>query len=97
MSIRAPGTPLSHTGMVAAKSSWSGSPGRSRIDFDTYLFYLAIASDVFYGCIIEHFQDQGGWYADSRVNVGEPSQPINGSGFIQDTELNGKLSTPLWW
>jgi hypothetical protein len=41
-------------------------------------------------------QYQGGWYADSRVNVGEPYQPINGSGFIQGGEVYDKLSVPLW-
>lgn len=53
-----------------------------------------IAGVFFYGCAIDRFSDQGGMFADAnrRINVGELNRPINGSGFIQDTELTEQLS-----
>ena len=63
-------------------------------DYD-YLFYTAAANDTFYGCLVERFGDQGLAFAGTRVNVGEVSQPINGSHFIQDTSglnISGKLT-----
>lgn len=66
------------------------------IDYDTYLFYLYLADTVFFGCFVEHFSEQGGAYAGQRINVGEPGQPINGSSFIQTSQLYQKLTTPLW-
>ncbi len=40
---------------------------------------------------MERFQDQGGIYANTRINVGELNQPLNGSNFIQDAELSNQL------
>lgn len=63
------------------------------IDDITYLIAIYAANDLFYGCVVERFSDQGGRYADTRINVGEPNAPINGSAFIQDNQygLYGKL------
>jgi hypothetical protein len=49
-------------------------------------------------CAIERFFDQGGQYAQGRVNVGEPNNPINGSNFIRDDTygLNSKLVNPVF-
>jgi hypothetical protein len=48
--------------------------------------------------VVESFIDQGGSYAGNRIDVGEPSQPINGSGFINDSNsgILDKLAHPLW-
>lgn len=61
------------------------------ISWYTYLSLLYTADTVFFACIIERFQDQGGTYAGTRINVGELSRPINGSGFILDPALTQKL------
>ncbi len=71
------------------------------IDDSYYYLSIAIGNDVFYGCLVERFIDQGGSYASQRINVGEPSLPINGSRFIQDDSsralhLTDKLPTPLF-
>jgi PKD repeat protein len=66
------------------------------IDDYSYLIYLYMADTLFYSCVVEHFQDQGGWIADPRINVGELSAPLNGSGFINDPKLRDKLSWLLW-
>ncbi len=71
------------------------------IDDNEYFFSLAVGNDVFFGCIVERFYDQGGAYAAGRINVGEPAHPINGSTFIQDDSaqalnLTDKLTTPLF-
>lgn len=66
------------------------------IDYITYLALLFLADDLFFGCVIERFQEQGGFYASSRTNVGEPGRPINASGFIEDAKIRDKLTTPLW-
>jgi len=66
------------------------------IDEFDYDFYLFIADTLFFSCVVEHFGDQGGSFAGTRINVGEESQPINGSGFIRDGELAGKLNSLLW-
>ena len=42
------------------------------------------AYGLFYGCAVERFVDQGGRFADLRINVGEPNNPINGALFIQN-------------
>ena len=65
-------------------------------DYYQYLIYLYIADTVFFGCFVEHFEEQGGWFPDLRLNVGELSHPINGSGFILDSRVSSKL-TPLVW
>lgn len=58
-------------------------------------FYYATV--VTFGCVVERFHEQGGQFANPRINVGEPFQPINGSSFIQDNTygLNNKLRSPL--
>lgn len=65
------------------------------IDDPTYLTYQFLADTVFYSCIIEHFGDQGGSYAQTRINVGEPGSPLNGSAFIADPLIAPKFA-PLW-
>lgn len=70
-------------------------------DEGTYLFYQALLSDTVYGCVVERFSDQGGNFAGTRINVGEPATPINGSTFIQDDSdralhLTDKLTTPIF-
>jgi hypothetical protein len=59
---------------------------------------LYYAYGVFYGCAVERFFDQGGRFADRRINVGEPNSPINGAGFIQDDthKLYSKLVNPVF-
>jgi hypothetical protein len=58
-------------------------------------FYYATV--VTFGCVVERFHEQGGQFANPRINVGEPFQPINGSSFIQDNTygLYNKLRSPL--
>jgi hypothetical protein len=62
------------------------------ISYNTYLIYLFIADQTFRACVIERFGDQGGGFANTRINVGELERPINGSSFIQDTQLSDQLS-----
>ncbi len=61
---------------------------------------LYYAYGVFYECAVERFFDQGGRFASPRVNVGEPNNPINGAGFIQDmsneSKLYQKLTNPVF-
>jgi len=66
------------------------------IDEITYLALLFLADDLFFLCVVEHFQEQGGSFADRRINVGEPGRPINQSGFIEDPKVRVKLTTLLW-
>jgi hypothetical protein len=46
-------------------------------DFE-YDFAILMGEDVFYGCVVERFGNQGLSKANPRVNVGEPAHPING-------------------
>lgn len=69
--------------------------------YDTLQILLSLADDVFYGCIVERWAYQDGYFAQIRTNVGEPDVPINASHFIQDTnppnlKLYPKLKNPLW-
>jgi hypothetical protein len=68
------------------------------IDYWTYLSFLYLADEAFFACLVERFSEQGGTYAQTRIDVGEPGQPINGSGFIQDAQsgINQKLTVSLW-
>ncbi len=66
------------------------------IDYYQYLVYLGMADALFYACVVEHFGEQGGTFADPRINVGELSHPLNGSSFILDPRVQSKL-TPLLW
>lgn len=65
-------------------------------DYWLYLALLGIADGLFFACFVEHFVEMGGWFADPRINVGEPGSPLNGSGFIADPDLAPKLTVPLW-
>jgi hypothetical protein len=65
-------------------------------DYWLYLALLGIADGLFFFCFVEHFVEMGGWFADPRINVGEPGIPINGSAFIADPDLSPKLTVPLW-
>jgi hypothetical protein len=66
------------------------------IDDITYFALQFLADDVFFGCVVEHFSDQGGFFAGTRTNIGEPGHAINQSGYIEDPKLRVKLTTPLW-
>ncbi|MGA9769338.1 MAG: hypothetical protein WBV94_09875 [Blastocatellia bacterium] len=76
----------------AAFDSWT--------DWHNYVCLASIyyAYGAIFECAVERFVDQGGRFADMRINVGEPSNPINGSAFIQDNTygLYGKLINPVW-
>ena len=66
-----------------------------------YALALSLGNDVFFGCIVERFSNQGGAYAGYRFNVGEPGSPIPGFKFIQDNSshalnLTDKLTAPLF-
>lgn len=78
--------------IVSAYASASAAYYNHSINIYRYLALLAIFDSTFFGCLIDRFQNQGGVYANTRINVGELSQPINGSSFIQDTELSNQLS-----
>lgn len=66
-----------------------------------YYLSISLGNETFYGCLVERFSAQGGSYANQRINVGEPTYPINGSTFIQDDSsralhLTDKLTNPLF-
>lgn len=63
-----------------------------RISYLTYLSYLLLADQLFYECVIEKFQDQGGTYANTRINIGEANNPINNAGFIRDPAISDKFN-----
>jgi hypothetical protein len=77
---------------------------RSTFDYDFGWNDLACLAATYYAygliyeCAVERFIDQGGQYAQGRVNVGEPNNPINGSNFIRDNAhgLYGKLVNPVF-
>jgi hypothetical protein len=62
------------------------------------LLAMYYAYGAIYECAVERFYDQGGQYAQGRVNVGEPGNPINGANFIRDNThgLNSKLVNPVF-
>lgn len=66
------------------------------ISFIEYLISYYAFINTFFVCIVEHFDDSGPTYAQTRINVGEVSNPINGSHFIQGGSLYTQLTTPLW-
>ena len=77
---------------------WFCEPGWDiflEIGFDILIAVFYYVTVLFFGCVVERFHEQGGRFASPRINVGEPFQPINGSSFIQDTELFNKLRSPL--
>lgn len=61
-----------------------------------YLIYSFLADQAFFACVIERFHDQGGAFANSKINVGELKVPLNNSIFIQDTGIRNKLNMRLW-
>lgn len=74
--------------------------GMGWIDEYTYLA-LAYAGNIgFYACAVERFDELGVSFAATRINVGEPNTPINGSHFIQDaserSKLRQKLEMSIW-
>ena len=87
--------------IASTYAGFSSALAAGLIDYDTYVYSLAVADDVFYGCLVERFANQGGMSAPTRINVGEPNQPINGCGFIRDDRgesgyLYQKLLTPVF-
>lgn len=70
------------------------------IGYDYYLYFLYLSDVTFYSCVVEHFSEQGGAYPGTFTNVGELSQPINGSHYILDPDpemgLLPKLSQAIW-
>jgi hypothetical protein len=67
-------------------------------DFE-YEYLLYVGDTVFYECVIEHFNEQGGTFASSQVNVGEPAagSTLNNAGFILDANhVLPKLTETLW-
>jgi hypothetical protein len=56
------------------------------------------AYGALFECAVERFIDQGGRYADTRINVGDPTNPINGATFIQDNShgLRDKFDIPIF-
>jgi hypothetical protein len=65
---------------------------------DEWLYWalLGIADSLFYGCFVERFYEQGGWFSAERINVGEPGRPINGSSWIADGRIAEKLVPYIW-
>jgi IPT/TIG domain/Bacterial Ig-like domain (group 2) len=69
------------------------------IDDLTFLAFQFVGDTVFFDCVIEHFDDQGGAFASSQVNVGEPAAGsiLNDAGFILDPHhVLPKLTELLW-
>lgn len=54
---------------------------------------VAALYDTFYGCAVEVFTDQGGVFAVTRFNVGEPNYPSLGFKFIQDNSARTSYLT----
>ena len=67
------------------------------IDYYSYLVYLGMADTLYFSCVVERFQDQGGRYASPRINVGELGHTLNSSGFIADPRVQSKLTPLLWY
>lgn len=53
---------------------------------------------LLFECAVERFFDQGGQYAGTRINVGDPNHPLNGATFIQDNThgLRDKFDIPIF-
>ena len=77
---------------------------RSVFDYDFGWNDLACLAAQYYingllfECAVERFFDQGGRYADTRINVGDPNHPLNGATFIQDNThgLRDKFDIPIF-
>lgn len=78
--------------IVSAYYNLQAAFNSGAISYPRYLAILAIYDSTFFGCAIERFQEQPGVFANTRINIGELNQPINGSKFIQDTELSNQLN-----
>lgn len=78
--------------IVSAYAAAAAAYANGSINVYVYLAILAIYDSTFFGCGVDRFQNQGGVFAGTRINVGELEQPINGSSFIWDTELSTQLS-----
>lgn len=78
--------------IASAYASVAASYANGSLNIYRYLALLAVLDSNFFGCIIDRFQNQGGVFATTKINVGELNRPINGSTFIQDTELSEQLS-----
>jgi hypothetical protein len=77
--------------IVGAYASISLLYYNGQINFYTYLASLFLLDQAFFECAVERFQNQGGIYAGTRINVGELHQPINGSGFILSDGITEKF------
>lgn len=80
------------------RSTFDGDFGYNDLACLAAMYY---AYGALYGCAVERFYDQGGRFADTRINVGEPNQPINGAAFIRDNTqrsayLYSKLVNPVF-
>jgi hypothetical protein len=66
------------------------------IDDLTYAALVGAADNAFFDCVVERFREQGGTFATPLTNVGEPAQPINGCGWINDSRIAAKLTPPIF-
>ncbi|MBV9211539.1 MAG: DUF4214 domain-containing protein, partial [Acidobacteria bacterium] len=85
-------------GVDYACYSWTWGNGTFGWQDLACLAAMYYAYGVFYDCAVERFFDQGGRFAERRINVGEPNSPLNGAGFIQDDShhLYSKLVNPVF-
>ena len=86
--VRAHGTSFRDRGYRASALSRIGGPPH-------VLIYLGMADTLFFSCVVEHFSEQGGFFPGFELNVGENGRPLNGSSWIADPRVAGKLQ-PLW-
>jgi len=70
----------------------SGQLGSGSIGYYRYLAFLYLLDVAFFACVVERFQEQGGIFSGNRINVGELNRPINGSAYIQSTQLTNHLN-----
>lgn len=85
--------------VAACYETWFNDFGIGDIVCLAALYYLYGA---FFECGVERFINQGGSFAQTRINIGEPNRPINGAGFIQDDSprafrLYSKLINPVFY
>jgi hypothetical protein len=94
--------PITPTWFIAAYNAALDAAYRAgEIDDLEYAISIAIGNDVFYGCLVEQWTNQGGAYASPRINVGNPAHPTPGNSFIEDDSsralnLEDKLLLPLF-
>ena len=63
---------------------------------DTCAALQGLLYALFFGCVVEHFDEQGGAFAASLTNVGELSRPVHGCGWINAPSVREKLTETLW-